>query len=214
MRKIWTALGILAVAAALSPAPAQDGAARPPEPVGDARDLAVGDGDYALGAPDAPVVMVEYASLTCPHCASFHSDILPGLLEEYVETGRLRYVYRDFPLDNMALRAAMIARCSGRERFFGFIEAFYASQSRWAEARNPMSALRALASLGGMPGREFDACMANRAMVDEILAGRLTAAREYGVSGTPTVFINGYPYPSTLDAAGYRAVIGAALAKP
>lgn len=212
MRKIWTALGLLAAVAALSPAPAQDGAA--PAPVGDARDLAVGDGDYALGAPDAPVVLVEYASLTCPHCASFHSDILPALLEEYVETGRLRYVYRDFPLDNMALRAAMVARCSGRDRFFGFIEAFYASQSQWAEARNPMSALRALAALGGMPGREFDACMANRAMADGILAARLTAAREHGVSGTPTVFINGHPYPSSLDVAGYRAVIGAALARP
>ena len=106
------------------PAAAQNNA-QPPQPHGNVADLKVTDKDYTLGPKDAKIVLVEYASLTCSHCAQFHTQVLPGLKKEFIDTGKIRYIYRDFPLDRLALGAAMIAQCSGRDTFFGFIETFW-----------------------------------------------------------------------------------------
>ena len=139
---------------------------------------------------------------------------MPTIKEEYIDTGKIRYVYRDFPLDRMALFAAMVARCSGRDRFFGFIDAFYSSQGHWTRSSDPLASLRTISLLGGMSEDEFNSCLGNQKVADEILTARLKATRQFGVSGTPTLFINGYRYGSSLSVDDYRAILDALPAKP
>ncbi|MFQ5955022.1 MAG: DsbA family protein [Kiloniellales bacterium] len=148
--------------------------------------------DRSLGAADAPVTMIEYASLTCPHCASFHKETLPRLMEEYIDTGKVKLIYRDFPFDELALRAAMMARCAEPARFFGLIEVLFRGQDHWSRAKDPMAALRRIGRMAGMSNEKFDACMADRKVEVAILGGRLKAAREQEVNSTPTFFINGH----------------------
>ncbi len=166
-----------------------------------------------LGKADAPVTIVEYASLTCPHCAKFHVDTLPGLKKEFIDTGKVRLVYRDFPLDRNALAAAIVARCAGPARYFGFIHTFFASQSNWARSSNPVEALGKLARLGGMSKKDFDACLKNKAVSDAVLEQRLEGEKTYKVNSTPTLYINGGKYSGGLTLDQIRSVIGAMLKK-
>ena len=106
--------------------------------------------EMALGSADAPVTMIEYSSLGCPHCAAFHRDTLPRIKKEYIDTGKLRVIYRDFPLGTPALAASMIARCSGPRKFFGFIEILFRSQAQWSRSDNPLEALTRVSRFGGM----------------------------------------------------------------
>lgn len=189
---MWKTLLAATVALAVSAGAPQ--AQEPPAPSGEVADLRIDDSDYALGPADAKVVVVEYASLTCPHCADFHKNVLPGIKKGFIDAGKVRYVYRDFPLDRVALAAASIARCAGRPNFFGFIETFYATQDRWARASDPIAALEKLARLGGMSKEKFDGCLGDAAVGDEILKRRLEASEDFKVTGTPTLFVNGKRY--------------------
>lgn len=189
---MWKTLFAATIALAVSAGAPQ--AQEPPAPSGDALDLRIDESDYALGPADAKVVVVEYASLTCPHCADFHKNVLPGIKKGFIDAGKVRYVYRDFPLDRVALAAASIARCAGRPSFFGFIETFYATQDRWARASDPIAALEKLARLGGMSKEKFDGCLGDDAIGDEILKRRLEASEDFQVTGTPTLFVNGKRY--------------------
>lgn len=216
MRNIWKKLGISALFllfAAGMPAFAADTAAEPPEPSGEVADLRIGPDDYAMGPADARVTIVEYASLTCPHCANFHAEVLPTLKKDYVETGKVRYIYRDFPLDRMALGAAMIARCAGRDSFFGFIDTFYAAQGQWAQASNPIGALGNLARLGGMSQKTFDSCLENADAQNAILKQRLEAANEFGIQATPTIFVNGARYSGGMSLPQLRTLLDRLLSK-
>lgn len=213
MRNIWKNLGSTLVACAIYaavPALAQN-AAEPPAPSGTVADLKLSETDYALGPADAKVVIVEYASLTCPHCADFHTSVLSEIKKDFVETGKVRYVYRDFPLDRSALAAAMVARCSGRESYFGFIETFYTAQRQWAGAPNPMEALANLARLGGMPTKALEACMQDVDVQNAILTQRLQAANEFGIQATPTVFVNGARYSGGMTLDQMRALLNRLL---
>lgn len=147
--------------------------------------------DMVLGSPDAKVTIVEYASLTCSHCARFHKETMPKLKAEFIDTGKVRLVYRDFPFDEPSFRAAMLARCSGKERFFGFIDALYQSQENWATPNGWKPGLARIAKLGGMSQETFDQCLANKAVEEPILAKRLEGNQKFGVDSTPTFFING-----------------------
>ncbi len=178
-RALAALVALVAVAGMAVPGPAQQGK-EPPE----ARDMVLGD-------PEAPIKIVEYASLTCPHCASFHNDILPRLKADYIDTGKARLVYRDFPLDRVALQAAAIARCAGDDRFFGFIEVLYGTQESWARSSRPIDALAAVVRVGGLKRQAIDACLADKALVDGILAVRLRGSKKFGVRSTPTFIING-----------------------
>ena len=117
--------------------------------------------ERVLGKAGAPVTIIEYASLTCPHCAAFHKDVLPQLKAKYVDTGKVKIVYRDFPLDGRATLAAMVARCAPPERYFGFLDALFRSQTQWGRAEDPKKALAQIAKVGGMGDAESDACMKN-----------------------------------------------------
>jgi protein-disulfide isomerase len=219
MRNMLKKLGIifaalmLAVMASFGGTALAQEAAEPPKPGGTVADLKLTDKEYAQGPADAKVVIVEYASLTCPHCAQFHTTVLPGIKKEFVDTGKVRYVYRDFPLDRLALGAAMVARCAGRDNFFGFIDTFYAAQGQWSRASNPVSALGSLARLGGMSQSKFEACLKDVEIQNEILRQRLEAANDFKVQSTPTVFVNGERYGGGMTLPQFRTLLNRKLAK-
>jgi protein-disulfide isomerase len=148
-------------------------------------------GEQALGDPNAPVTIIEYASLTCPHCASFHTDVLPDLKERYIAPGKVRLIYRDFPLDERALAAAELAHCGGPERYFGFIDVLFQTQSSWARAEDHIGALKQLGRLGGLSEQEMDACFADEELTNRILQGRLDAQSQYDITSTPSFVIDG-----------------------
>ena len=160
--------------------------------------------EKVLGQSDAPVTIIEYASLTCGHCANFHNNILPALKKQYIDTGKAKLIYRDFPLDIYALRAAMLARCSGDDKFFAFLKVLYNQQHNWTSAQDPLVELVHIASIGGINGDEFKQCVGNKGLEDEILKVRLHADKTYRVTGTPTFIINDEKYQGsvTIEALG------------
>ena len=150
--------------------------------------------EFVIGSPDAPVTMIEYASLTCPHCADFENNTLPDLKKKYIDPGKVKLIYRDFPLDKLALEASKLAHCAGQERGPTFLSAFFGSQERWATASDPSAALRQLAKLGGLSDDRIDACLADKELEDSILKMRLDAEKEHSVQSTPTFIINDQTY--------------------
>jgi protein-disulfide isomerase len=148
-------------------------------------------GEQILGDPDAPVTLIEYASLTCPHCAQFHTEVLPELKERYIATGKVQLIYRDFPLDERALMAAALAHCSGPDRYFGFLDVLFETQGSWAGAEDYLGALKKLGKLGGMSDEQIDQCLADQELIDGILQTRLDGQNEHQVSSTPTLVVNG-----------------------
>lgn len=152
--------------------------------------LKVIEGDRTLGNPDAPVTIIEYASLSCPHCASFHKDTFPLIQKEYIDTGKVFFIFRHFPFNEPALRGAQVTECSG-DKYFTFLKALFSSQEQWAFGKDPVEGLRTIAGVGGMSSKDFDACIADKALEDRLISGVNWAARDLGVSSTPTLFING-----------------------
>ena len=207
MREIWfAALALLALA---SPVAALAQPAKPASPATQANTLALTQDDRILGKPDAPVIIVEYASLTCPHCAHFATEVLPKLKEKWIDTGKARLVMRDYPLDEPALRAAMIARCAPADKFYPFIDTLFGAQRQWVLSKDYKGDLARLALLGGMSKKQFDDCLANKSVEDKVLQSRLTATEQLGVNSTPTFFINGVKF----DGAPELDAMDAALSK-
>jgi protein-disulfide isomerase len=163
--------------------------------------------ERALGDPNAPVTVIEYASLTCPHCAHFHNDVLPDLKERYIETGKVRLVFRDFPLDERALMAAALAHCAGPDRYFGFLDVLFQTQAGWARADDYLGALKKLGKLGGMTDAQMDQCLADQELTDGILQTRIDGQNEHQVSSTPTLVINGEVYPGAREIDELSALI-------
>ena len=147
--------------------------------------------DRVIGDPAAPMTIIEYASLTCPHCADFHTETLPQLKKEWIENGKAKLIYRDFPLDKYAAAAAQIARCAPQDKYFVFLNAFYAQQQTWARSNDPLKTLTQLAALGGMSQADVDACLANEELRDGILQMRLDGQMEYDINSTPSFVVNG-----------------------
>ena len=127
-----------------------------PALAGGARAAGNAEGDMVVGSDDAPVTIIEYASMTCPHCADFHLNTYGKLKEAYIDTGKVRLVFREFPLDGLALQASMLARCAGPKRFFAFIDVLFTQQAGWARASDPMSALARIGRLGGVGAKKFE----------------------------------------------------------
>ena len=150
--------------------------------------------EKVIGNTDAPITMIEYASLTCGHCANFHNNILPALKKRFIDTGKVKLIYRDYPLDIFALRAAMLARCSGDDKYFAFLKVLYQQQNNWARARDPLVELVHIANIGGINGDEFKQCVGNKGLEDAILEQRLHADKAYKITGTPTLIFNEEKY--------------------
>lgn len=156
-----------------------------------AEEGALFDDDRILGNPDAPVTIIEYSSLTCAHCARFHADTLPRVKENWIEAGKARLVYRHFPLDGLALRAAAVANCFDGKRHFSFLDAMFASQQRWTRSSDPLADLARMARLAGMSQEVFDRCVEDEAEIDRILERRADGESTYDVNSTPTLIVNG-----------------------
>jgi protein-disulfide isomerase len=167
--------------------------------------------DHVIGKPDAPVTVIEYASLGCPHCAEFDRVTLPEIKKNWIDTGKARLVYRDFPLDAPSLQAAMLARCAPKDRYFAFIDTLFQTQASWHQASDPTAALGNIAKLGGIPEAEFKKCMADTELSDKITAEAFTAQKVYHVDSTPTFFINGQKPPPGKNGAQPYAVFNELL---
>ena len=147
--------------------------------------------DMVLGKTDAPITIVEYASLTCPHCAAFHADVLPALKTEYIDTGKVKLIFRDFPLDQLAFAGAVLARCGGPEKYYTYLNVLFAQQRQWAGSPDPKAALTQIGRLGGVSAEQFDKCLADKPLGDYILNSRLEGNQKFNVNSTPTLIING-----------------------
>jgi protein-disulfide isomerase len=146
--------------------------------------------EQALGEPNAPVTIVEYASMTCPHCATFHEKTYPELKKKYIDTGKVRFIFREFPLDQLAAAGFMLARCAGEGKYFPMIETLFHQQKEWAVQR-PLPPLQAIAKQAGFTQQSFEQCLSNQKLLDDIEQVRDRGAKQFGVSSTPTFFVNG-----------------------
>ena len=146
--------------------------------------------DLVLGKADAPVTIVEYASMTCPHCANFHKTTYPALKSKYIDTGKVRFIFREFPLDDLAVAASMLARCAGGEKTLALIDVLFASQDKWA-VRDPVPQLLQISKQAGFTQASFDECLKDQKLYDNILAMRERGSKDYKVESTPTLFVNG-----------------------
>lgn len=171
-----------------------------------AQEIEVRDDDRVLGPADAPITIVEYSSLTCPHCARLHETALQQIKSDWVEPGKARLVYRHFPLDGLALRAAALANCVEGERFFAFLDLLFKSQERWAKSSDPLRQLGQLGRLAGLGQERIDACLQDQAEMEAILRQRQAGEQSYDINSTPTLVINGEVHPGALDYAAYQEI--------
>ena len=211
MREIWFAAIALLFLAGPLPAMAQNAPtpSKPPSDAAMANPLALTPDDRVLGKSDAPITIIEYASMTCPHCAHFATDVLPQLRQKWIDSGKAKLIMRDYPLDEPALRAAMIARCEPADKFYPFVETLFAQQRTWVLAKDYQGELAKLALISGMNKSKFDACLANKSVEDQVLQSRLVATQQLAVNSTPTFYING----SKFDGAPETDAMDAALSK-
>lgn len=148
-------------------------------------------GDIPLGPENAKVTIYEYSSFTCSHCADFHAHTYPELKKRYIDTGKVRYILREFPLDPLATGGALLARCSGKDKYHAVAELLYEQQKNWAFTDKPLDALRALMRQTGMSQEQFDACLKDQKTYEGIQAVKNRASNDLKINSTPTFFING-----------------------
>ncbi len=192
-----------AATAAMTPALAQE-----------ATTTGEGPGDFSLGSPDAPVKVIEYASYTCPHCASFHKNVFKNLKAEYIDTGKVHFTLREVYFDRYALWASMVARCGGEMRYFGIHDMLFDKQQDWAGTQDPVQAVQKLREIGlaaGLDNEALDACLNDQPKAEAMIAQfeKNVAADE--VKGTPTIFVNGVKY-SNMSWEDMKKIIEDALA--
>ena len=157
--------------------------------------------DMVMGNAKAPVTVIEYASMTCPHCAHFQETTFPELKKRYIDTGKVRYIFREFPLDSLAAAVFMLARCAGetdKTRYFAMIDTMFRQQRTWA-VEKPLEPLFNLAKQAGFTQQTFDACLSNQKVLDGIESIRQRAVNQFKVESTPTFFINGTKAPGALS---------------
>lgn len=187
MREIWFVALLGLFLAGVHPAVAQS-----PKPAADAdKVLSLTKNDRILGKPDAPITIIEYASLTCPHCAHFEDQVLPQIEKKWIDTGKAKLVMRDFPLDQRALQAEALARCVPPQNYYPLVKMLFQSQEQWVLAKDWPAALARTVRLAGIGKDKFDSCLADQKLTDGVAQSRLTAAQQLGVDATPTFFVNG-----------------------
>ncbi|MCX7304828.1 MAG: DsbA family protein [Hyphomicrobiales bacterium] len=162
--------------------------------------------DMALGKADAPVTIVEYASMTCPHCAHFHETTLPALKTKYIDTGKVRLIFREFPFDPRAEAGFMLARCS-KDNYFPMVDVLFKQQRTWASVENAKESLAQISRLAGFSQESFEACLTDQKLLDDVRAVQKRGADEFKVDSTPTFFINGNTYKGALTIEEMSAII-------
>lgn len=167
--------------------------------------------DLWIGKPDAPVTIVEYASLTCGHCAHFHEGTWPTLKSKYIDTGKARFVLRDFPLDPLAAAGSMLARCAGDDKRQAVVDLLFANQAKWLVDK-PLDPMRDLLKQAGFTQESFDACLKNQTLYDAVIKTREAASEKFGINSTPTFFINGKLQRGAMTVAELEKILDPLLA--
>jgi protein-disulfide isomerase len=168
--------------------------------------------DIVIGRDNAQLTVVEYASLSCPHCAHFFADTLPKLDEKYIKTGKVRLVYRDYPLNPTALKGAMLLQCVDKDRRHEFLTVLFKMQDKWAFGANYIEALSNIAAFGGFERARFNQCIDNKKVEQAVLEVAKEASDDYKIEGTPTFFINVTKLKGGTDIDSFSKIIDAALA--
>lgn len=171
--------------------------------------------DFGLGPVDAKVKMIEYASFTCPHCANFHSEIFGRLKADYIDTGKLRFEYREVYFDRYGLWAAMMARCGGEMRYFGITDILFNTQKEWAATDDPAAVVENLKKIGrtaGMADAALEVCMKDATTADAMVKHFEANFKADGIEGTPSFMINGVKY-SNMKYEELKSILDAELAK-
>ena len=163
--------------------------------------------DRALGAAQAKRTVVEFFSLTCPHCAHFAEEVFPELRQKWVEPGKARWVFYDFPTDGLALQAAVVARSLPSAKYAPFIDALFKAQDHWVYGANPQDALWLLAQDAGMDRTAFDRAIANTQLRDWILSRAQDAQSRWNVNATPSFLIDGKLYEGAMSAADFSSIL-------
>ncbi|EJF75277.1 DsbA family protein [Bartonella alsatica] len=162
--------------------------------------------DRFEGEANAPVTIVEYASLTCIHCAYFYNDILPQIRKKYIKTGKVKLIFRDFAFDPRATAGFMLARCAPEDRYFPLIEVLFQKQQEWVWGQDALTPLKKLGLMAGFTEESFNACLKNQSILDEVNAS-FERGKELGVTATPTFFINGNKYEGVMSVESFFSVI-------
>ena len=165
--------------------------------------------DLVLGSDKAPITIVEYASMTCPHCAHFDEKTFPELKKKYIDTGKVRYILREFPLDSLAAAAFMLARCAGehdKNKYYAMVNTLFHKQADWA-VQQPIPVLKSIAKQAGFTEESFKACLTNQKLLDDIEKVRQRAIDKFKVHSTPTFFINGTVYEGAFEADDMAKII-------
>ena len=163
-------------------------------------------GDVWLGSPDAKVTIFEYASMTCTHCAHFHEATWPELKKKYIDTGKVRFSLREFPLDPLATAGFMLARCNGNDKFYPMTDLLFAQQRNWAFTDKPVDALSSLVKQAGFTQESFEACLKRQDIYDAVTVVKDGGAKA-GVDSTPTFFINGQKRSGALSIAEFDKIL-------
>ena len=203
MNKIFTALFILLITFVFS------------LEANEASVLEIKDNDFVIGDKDAPITIIEYASMSCSHCASFHNSTLNDLKTEYIDTGKVRFVFRDFPFNYPALLGSMMMRCIPNEVRYDYMNALYLLQKSWVVRENAttMQELYKIMQSGGMTKDEFDACYSNEQLENEILEGVIAAQKEFNIRSTPSFLVNGKLIEGNKSIKEFRQIIDKILSE-
>ena len=155
--------------------------------------------DLWQGSKDAPVTMIEYASMTCTHCAAFHAETWPTLKSKYIDTGKVHFVLREFPLDPLATAGFMLGRCAGPDKRNAIVDLLFDQQKNWAFVDKPVEALENTVKQAGITHDAFESCLKDQALYNKVNAERDAAGKDFHVDATPTFFINGVKHPGELS---------------
>ena len=171
--------------------------------------LDIKDNDFYIGEENAPITIIEYASMSCSHCADFHNDTLEELKNEYIDTGKVRFVFRDFPFNYPALAGSMILRCVPEDVRYDYMNGLYKLQKSWVnrDHTKTKSELYKIMQSGGMQQDDFDACLSNVDLENQLLEGVMEAQREFKIGRTPSFIINGVLYSGNKNIKEFRQII-------
>ncbi len=171
--------------------------------------------DFVIGDADSPVTIIEYASMSCSHCADFHNETLEDLKKEYVDTGKVKFVFRDFPFNYPALAGGMMMRCVPSNVRYDYMNALYKLQKSWVmrEHKDTRSELYKIMQSGGMQQEEFDACLSDIDLENDLLEGVMNAQREYNIRSTPSFIVNGVLYSGNKNIKEFRQIIDKILSQ-
>lgn len=169
--------------------------------------------DIIFGQASAPITILDYSSLSCPHCAHFHAQVLPKLQKKYIDTGKAKLVFRHFPLNAPALRAAQLVNCADEKQKPNFLKVLFELQPQWAFTESFIQQLKQIASVGGIDSAQFDSCIADKTGESAVISTRNRAAEEAKVNATPTFFINGVKLDDAPEMDAFDAAIAKATAK-